>query len=96
MSRTFIFLFSTSAYSIYTEGVMRYLFSLSTQKDSYVLDYFNAMGHYLQVGAPVYFVVEDGHDYTTQVGQNQICGARGCPEISLLGQVFQASRTPDK
>jgi Niemann-Pick C1 protein len=65
-------------------------------QDSYVLNYFDAMDHYLRVGAPVYFVVQSGHDYTTEWGQNQICDSQGCPEQSVLGQVFQASRVPSK
>ncbi|XP_064596791.1 NPC intracellular cholesterol transporter 1-like [Liolophura sinensis] len=65
---------------------------LSMPQDSYVLDYFNSLNEYLSVGPPVYFVVEEGHDYTTANGQNAICGGNGCPEKSLLGQVYRASR----
>ena len=65
---------------------------LSMPKDSYVLDYFNKMDAYLSVGPPVYFVVEGGHNYTTTEGQNQICGSKGCPENSALGQIFKASQ----
>ncbi len=53
--------------------------------------YFEALNQYLSVGSPVYFVVESGHDYTTTLGQDQICGGRGCSEHSLLGQIYQAS-----
>lgn len=68
---------------------------LAMPGDSYVLDYFNKMDTYLSVGPPVYFVVEDGHDYTTMEGQNQICGGNGCPENSVLGQIFKASQIPN-
>ena len=64
---------------------------LSMPGDSYVLDYFNKMYEYLNVGPPVYFVVEGGHNYTTTEGQNMICGGKGCPENSVLGQIFKAS-----
>ncbi len=64
---------------------------LSMPQDSYVLTYFEALNQYLSVGSPVYFVVENGHDYTTTLGQDQICGGRGCSEHSLLGQIYQAS-----
>lgn len=56
-----------------------------------MLKYFEAQTEYLSVGAPVYFVVEDGHNYTDLLGQNQICGSKGCPENSLLGQLYQAA-----
>ena len=65
---------------------------LSMPSDSYVLDYFNKMDAYLSVGPPVYFVVESGHNYTTTEGQNQICGSKGCPENSVLGQIFKSSQ----
>lgn len=67
---------------------------LSMPHDSYVLRYFESLAEYLKVGPPVYFVVEDGHDYITRHGQNLICGTTGCQEDSLLGQVFQAARSP--
>ncbi|KAI8497623.1 NPC intracellular cholesterol transporter 1 [Branchiostoma belcheri] len=52
--------------------------------DSYVLEYFSNISRYLKVGAPVYFVVEEGHDYTTKAGQNMICGSSGCNRDSLV------------
>jgi Niemann-Pick C1 protein len=69
---------------------------LSMPEDSYVLKYFTSMEKYLSVGPPVYFVVESGHDYSTVKGQNLICGGSGCPEYSLLGQVYQATRQPNR
>ncbi|XP_041362124.1 NPC intracellular cholesterol transporter 1-like [Gigantopelta aegis] len=68
---------------------------LSMPHDSYMINYFNNISKYLSVGAPVYFVVEDGHNYTSSRGQNQICGSNGCDEMSLLGQIFKASQTPN-
>lgn len=65
-------------------------------QDSYVLKYFSSMEKYLSVGSPVYFVVEEGHDYTTPFGQNEICGSSGCLEKSLLGQVYEATRRPSR
>ncbi|KAL8625091.1 hypothetical protein ACOMHN_030726 [Nucella lapillus] len=65
--------------------------SLSMPKDSFVLHYFSNLTAYLSVGAPVYFVVKDGYNYTPTQGQNGICGGNGCPEDSLLGQVYSAS-----
>ena len=69
---------------------------LTVLQDSYVLKYFESMEMYLSTGSPVYFVVEEGHNYTTLEGQNQICGGHGCPDTSLLGQVYEATRQPNK
>lgn len=66
--------------------------ALSMPEDSYVLDYFGNITAYLSVGAPVYFVVPAGHNYTTTQGQNDVCGGRGCPQNSLVGQLFRASQ----
>jgi Niemann-Pick C1 protein len=60
-------------------------------QDSYVLDYFSNLTAYLSVGAPVYLVVKGGYRYDTPAQQNGICGGNGCPEDSLLGQVYTAS-----
>ncbi|BFZ21461.1 hypothetical protein BsWGS_24500 [Bradybaena similaris] len=68
--------------------------SLAMPKDSYVLNYFHNISKYLSVGAPVYFVVEEGHDYSTYSGQNEICGVSGCPQNSLVQQINIASRSP--
>jgi len=67
---------------------------LAVPSDSYVLKYFTAMEEYLSVGSPVYFVVQDGHNYSSLTGQNQICGGSGCPANSLLSQVYEATRNP--
>nr|CAB3264418.1 Niemann-Pick C1 protein [Phallusia mammillata] len=61
--------------------------SLSMPSDSYVLDYFDGIKQYLSVGAPVYFVIEDGQDYTTPDGANQVCGGIGCNNDSLIEQI---------
>ncbi|XP_050984906.1 LOW QUALITY PROTEIN: NPC intracellular cholesterol transporter 1 [Labeo rohita] len=64
---------------------------LSMPDDSYVLDYFGNLSEYLHTGAPVYFVVEDGHDYKTSEGQNAVCGGVGCNNNSLVQQIYTAS-----
>jgi Niemann-Pick C1 protein len=64
---------------------------LSMPKDSYVLNYFEAMEKYLSVGVPVYFVVKDGHNYASINGQNSICSTSGCNPDSLLNQITQAT-----
>ncbi|XP_075953962.1 NPC intracellular cholesterol transporter 1 [Anarhichas minor] len=64
---------------------------LSMPDDSYVLDYFKNLSMYLHTGAPVYFVVEDGFDYSSPEGQNAVCGGVGCSNNSLVQQVYSAS-----
>lgn len=60
-------------------------------QDSYVLDYFKNLSMYLHTGPPVYFVVEDGLNYSSWEGQNAVCGGVGCNNDSLVQQVFTAS-----
>uniref|UniRef100_A0A8C4F214 Niemann-Pick disease, type C1 n=1 Tax=Dicentrarchus labrax TaxID=13489 RepID=A0A8C4F214_DICLA len=64
---------------------------LSMPDDSYVLDYFKNLTEYLHTGAPVYFVVEDGLNYSSPEGQNVVCGGVGCNNNSLVQQVYAAS-----
>ncbi|XP_037313117.2 NPC intracellular cholesterol transporter 1 [Pungitius pungitius] len=64
---------------------------LSMPDDSYVLDYFKNLTMYLNTGAPVYFVVEDGLNYSSAEGQNAVCGGVGCDNDSLVQQVYSAS-----
>ncbi|KAL7984357.1 hypothetical protein Chor_002927, partial [Crotalus horridus] len=65
--------------------------SLSMPGDSYLIVYFNDLGKYLHAGPPVYFVLKEGHDYTTPDGQNMVCGGMGCDNNSLIQQVFDAA-----
>ncbi|XP_037131610.1 NPC intracellular cholesterol transporter 1 isoform X1 [Syngnathus acus] len=64
---------------------------LSMPDDSYVLQYFKNLSEYLHTGAPVYFVVEDGLNYSSLEGQNAVCGGVGCNNDSLVQQVYSAS-----
>ncbi|XP_056149784.1 NPC intracellular cholesterol transporter 1 [Lampris incognitus] len=64
---------------------------LSMPDDSYVLEYFKNISMYLHTGPPVYFVVEDGLNYTSLEGQNAVCGGVGCNNNSLVQQVYSAS-----
>lgn len=66
--------------------------SLSLSQDSYVTDYFQSLNQYLHAGPPVYFVLEEGHDYTSLKGQNMVCGGLGCNNDSLVQQVFTAAQ----
>ncbi|XP_028284138.1 NPC intracellular cholesterol transporter 1 [Parambassis ranga] len=64
---------------------------LSMPDDSYVLDYFKNLSEYLYTGPPVYFVVEEGLNYSSPEGQNVVCGGVGCNNNSLVQQVYSAS-----
>uniref|UniRef100_A0A8D0Q6J2 SSD domain-containing protein n=1 Tax=Sus scrofa TaxID=9823 RepID=A0A8D0Q6J2_PIG len=66
--------------------------SLSMPDDSYVMDYFQSLSRYLHAGPPVYFVVEEGHNYTSLKGQNMVCGGLGCNNDSLVQQIFTAAQ----
>ena len=65
---------------------------LSPSQDSYVTDYFQSLNQYLHAGPPVYFVLEEGHDYMSTKGQNMVCGGLGCNNDSLVQQVFTAAQ----
>ncbi|CAL8345138.1 unnamed protein product [Merluccius merluccius] len=64
---------------------------LSMPDDSYVLQYFKNLSTYLHTGPPVYFVVEEGLNYSSADGQNAVCGGVGCRNDSLVQQVYSAS-----
>eukprot|EP00079_Xenopus_tropicalis_P016418 XP_004915269.1 PREDICTED: Niemann-Pick C1 protein [Xenopus tropicalis] len=65
--------------------------SLSMPDDSYMLDYFGSLSTYLHTGPPVYFVVEEGHNYTTKEGQDKVCGGAGCNNNSLVQEIYTAA-----
>lgn len=66
--------------------------TLSMPDDSYVLTYFESLNKYLHSGAPVYFVVQEGHDYRTLEGQAMVCGGAGCNNNSLVQQIYNAAQ----
>ncbi|XP_019509402.1 PREDICTED: Niemann-Pick C1 protein [Hipposideros armiger] len=68
--------------------------SLSMPDDSYVMDYFKSLSQYLHAGPPVYFVLEEGHNYTSLKGQDMVCGGMGCNNDSLVQQIFNAAELP--
>ena len=69
---------------------------LALPEDSYIREYLEELSETIKLGPEVYFVVEDGYDYSTLDSQNMICSGPGCSENSLLGQVFKASRHPQR
>ena len=69
---------------------------LALPKDSEILDYLDQLSATIKLGPEVYFVVEDGYDYSDLDAQNMICSGSGCHEDSLLGQIFKASEHPER
>ena len=69
--------------------------TIALPRDSFLVDYFGNLSTYLKTGAPVYFVVKDGFDYSNIDNQNLLCGSSGCNSDSLLGQVFFSSLNPE-
>ncbi|KAK9900026.1 multidrug efflux transporter AcrB transmembrane domain-containing protein [Cystobasidium minutum MCA 4210] len=64
---------------------------LALPRKSYLVDYFNDLDEYLQVGPPVYFV-EQSLDLTHREAQQQVCGRFStCSEYSI-GNLLEAER----
>ncbi|XP_067326963.1 NPC1-like intracellular cholesterol transporter 1 [Anolis sagrei] len=69
---------------------------LSVPKDSYMLEYFQALNQYLMVGAPTYFVTTGGYNFSTIPGMNGICSSSGCDEDSMTQKIQYATRFPEQ
>jgi len=68
--------------------------TIALPRDSFLMNYFGNLSMYLKTGAPVYFVVKEGFDYSKIENQNMLCGSSGCNSDSLLGEVFFSSLNP--
>ncbi|KAL7026898.1 hypothetical protein ACKWTF_005220 [Chironomus riparius] len=68
---------------------------LSMPKDSFVLKYFQHLQKYLLIGAPTYFVLKGGMNFSNTIDQNLICGGLNCYSDSLSTQVYLASQIPE-
>ncbi|GAA6035375.1 hypothetical protein JCM8097_008841 [Rhodosporidiobolus ruineniae] len=64
---------------------------LALPASSYLVDYFNALDAYLDVGPPVYFVVE-GVNQTSLGGVKEMCGRFSTCEPLSLANVLEAER----
>ena len=64
---------------------------LAMPTDSYQIKYFNALESYLAVGAPVYFVVKGGFNYTNPNDLRKLCGSPTCRDDSLQSMISKAS-----
>lgn len=65
---------------------------LSMPHDSHVLKYFKDLKSYLNIGPPVYFVVEEGLDYSQTKIQNLLCSGLYCNSDSITTQLYLASK----
>ena len=69
--------------------------NLSVSTSSYLYTYFNSMEAYLNVGVPVYFVVEGVFPYQNEEARKLICGSAGCDLFGLSEQISRASHQPE-
>lgn len=69
---------------------------IALPKDSYLVDYFESMANYLNVGPPVFFVVKNT-DLSDRDYQQKVCGKFStCAEFSLLNVLEQEYKRADK
>jgi len=68
---------------------------MSMPKNSHVVKYFRYMVDLLAMGAPVYWVLKPGLNYSEPLQQNLICGGVECNNNSLSVQLYTQSRYPE-
>ncbi|XP_061674574.1 NPC1-like intracellular cholesterol transporter 1 [Syngnathoides biaculeatus] len=90
----FLFMFSGSVYLMFnvTVGLDQ---ELAMPKGSYMLDYFQYLYKYLEVGVPVYFVTKPGFNFTTEEGMNAVCSSVGCDQFSMTQKIQYAANHPE-
>ncbi|WVQ79319.1 hypothetical protein IAT38_001416 [Cryptococcus sp. DSM 104549] len=68
---------------------------LALPAESYLVDYFNDLHDYLDVGPPVYFVAQGG-DPASRHGQQQLCGRfTTCFDLSVANSLEAERKRPD-
>ncbi|XP_004676600.1 PREDICTED: Niemann-Pick C1-like protein 1 [Condylura cristata] len=68
---------------------------LALPKDSYLINYFQFLNRYFEIGAPVYFVTTGGYNFSSTEGLNAICSSAGCDNFSLTQKIHYASKFPE-
>ncbi|KAG8178263.1 hypothetical protein JTE90_018810 [Oedothorax gibbosus] len=70
---------------------------LSVPEDSYMLRYFDYLEKYLSVGPPVYFMINDGYNYSSKTSQSKICSAHSfCASDSLTSEMGRMVMVKDR
>ncbi|KAL1790409.1 Niemann-Pick C1 1 [Sigmodon hispidus] len=69
---------------------------LALPKDSYLIDYFDFLNRYFEVGPPVYFVTTSGYNFSSEAGMNAICSSAGCDSFSLTQKIQYATEFPEQ
>ncbi|XP_034025439.1 NPC1-like intracellular cholesterol transporter 1 [Thalassophryne amazonica] len=69
---------------------------LAMPKDSYMLQYFQYLYKYFEVGVPVYFVTKRGFNFSTVEGMNAVCSSAGCDSFSLTQKIQYATDFPER
>ncbi|XP_069555808.1 NPC1-like intracellular cholesterol transporter 1 [Brachyistius frenatus] len=69
---------------------------LAMPQGSYMLDYFQYLYKYFEVGVPVYFVTKKGFNFTTTEGINGVCSSVGCDQFSMTQKIQYATNYPDR
>ncbi|XP_068461309.1 NPC1-like intracellular cholesterol transporter 1 [Clinocottus analis] len=90
----FIFMFSGSVFLMFnvTVGLDQ---ELAMPQGSYMLDYFQYLYKYFEVGVPVYFVTKKGFNFTNVEGMNAVCSSVGCDQFSLTQKIQYATNHPE-
>ncbi|MEQ2175570.1 hypothetical protein GOODEAATRI_019186, partial [Goodea atripinnis] len=63
---------------------------------SYMLDYFQYLNKYFEVGVPVYFVTKKGFNFSTVEGMNGVCSSVGCDQFSMTQKIRYATDYPER
>lgn len=90
----FIFMFCASLYLMFnvTVGLDQ---ELAMPKGSYMLDYFQFLYKYFEVGVPVYFVTKRGYNFSSLEGINGVCSSVGCDQFSMTQKIQYATKYPE-
>ncbi|XP_037337741.2 NPC1-like intracellular cholesterol transporter 1 [Pungitius pungitius] len=90
----FMFMFCGSLFLMFnvTVGLDQ---ELAMPQGSYMLDYFQYLYKYFEVGVPVYFVTKKGFNFTTVEGMNAVCSSVGCDQFSLTQKIQYATNHPE-
>ncbi|XP_059193898.1 NPC1-like intracellular cholesterol transporter 1 isoform X2 [Centropristis striata] len=90
----FIFMLCASLFLMFnvTVGLDQ---ELAMPKGSYMLDYFQYLYKYFEVGVPVYFVTKKGYNFTSLEGMNGVCSSVGCDQFSLTQKIQYATNYPE-